>query len=136
MPNRFTTNAVEHPGCIMLVEDDAAVRRSLQLLFRGRGHDVRAHACATTLLADPALGVASCLVADYRLGDGDGLALLVTLRERGWLKPALLITGYGSPEIVARAMAAGFTAVLEKPFSQGALAATVARLVEASPPAA
>lgn len=119
----------------MLVEDDPAVRRSLHLLLRARGYDVRAHASAKTLLADPALETAACLISDYRLadGDGDGVAVLRTLRDRGWFRPALLITGFNSHDVTERALAAGFATVIEKPLSEGLLAGTVARLVDVVP---
>ncbi|QXQ05978.1 response regulator [Sphingosinicellaceae bacterium] len=117
----------------MLVEDDPAVRRSLCMLFQSRGYVVRAHASAKTLVADPELGDAACLVADYRLGDDDGVALLRTLRRRGWLAPAILVTGHNSPEITAQALAAGFSTVIEKPLREGFLVGVITQLVAQSP---
>jgi FixJ family two-component response regulator len=120
----------------MLVEDDPAVRRSLQMLLQSQGFDVRAHARGATLLADPACRGASCLVADYRLGVGeDGVSLLQDLRRRGWSAPAILITGHGSGDLTARALAAGFHSVIDKPLQPGALAALVARLIRPQDPA-
>ena len=122
------TVAGERPR-ILLVEDDPGVRRSLQMLLHARGYDVRAHGSVATLLADPVLKTASCLIADYRLGDGDGFALLRALRQRGWLGPAIMITGHGSPEIASRALAAGFSCVIDKPLRDDFLASTLARLI-------
>lgn len=119
---------------ILLVEDDAAVRRSLQMLLLTSGYDVRAHSCAATLLADPIQATAACLIADFQLGDGDGIALIGTLRARGWRQPALLITGNGTPELVERALAMGFNDVIDKPMQSGVLAALVTRLIAVNGP--
>lgn len=113
----------------MLVEDDPGVRRSLQLVLHSRGFDVRAHASGATLLADPAMQTAACLIADYRLGDGDAFALLRILRQHEWHGPAILITGFGSPELAQRAAAAGFSRTIDKPLREDVLALTVARLI-------
>src|SRR3546814_5720005 len=62
---RITSPTGERPR-LLLLEDDAGVRRSLQLLFRARGFDVRAYAAGAALLADPAACDACCFIADYR----------------------------------------------------------------------
>ena len=113
---------------LLLVEDDAAVRRSLQLLLRARGFDVRAYAAGAALLADPLVRDACCMVADYRLEEIDGIELLARLRGNGWAGPALLITGFASADLTARALAQGYALVLEKPFYDHALVDAIARL--------
>ena len=114
---------------ILLVEDEPGVRRSLQLLLQANGFDVRAYATGTTLLADRNALDATCLVADYRMGDCDGIETLHRLREKGWSSPALLITAFPSADLATRADEAGFDAVLEKPLRQHVLVRTVERLV-------
>jgi len=117
---------------ILLVEDDAAVRRSLQLLLQANGFDVRAYANGATLLAEATAIEAACLVADYRISDCDGFDILVRLRELGWHGPAVLITGFPSAGVTSAARGAGFDAVFEKPLRQHALVKTVQSLVQAS----
>lgn len=116
---------------ILLVEDDAGVRRSLQLLFRARGFDVLAYAAGAALLADPTARDACCFIADYRLDETDGIEVLRHLRESGWSGPAVLITAFPSADLTERALAHGFSQVLEKPFREHVLGATVARLTGA-----
>ncbi|WP_454887560.1 response regulator [Sphingomonas oryzagri] len=116
---------------ILLAEDDAAVRRSLQLLLQARGYDVRAHASGKTLLEDPLGTEAACLVADLQLDEVDGFEILSRLRSRGWQGPAVLITAYPTPDLEERAASRGFGAVIEKPFREGALGDTIARLLKA-----
>jgi FixJ family two-component response regulator len=113
---------------VLLVEDDPGVRRSLQLLLRGRGFEVRAYASGLALLADPTALSAVCLVADYLMPDVNGIKVLVALRGLGWSGEALLITAYPTPELAARALKAGFSRVLEKPLIDAALVEIIAGL--------
>lgn len=121
---------------LLLVEDDDAVRRSIQLLLQARGFDVRAYAAGPALLADPRVTQARCLVSDYFIQGSDGLEILERLRARGWNGPAVLITAFGSPDLERRARAQGYSAVLRKPFREHVLTDTVARLVSQSRSAA
>lgn len=116
MPSRIAPRGL----CVLLVEDDEAVRRSLQLLLEWNGYDVRAHALATSA-AQASLDGIDLLVADYELQDGDGIALLNRLRELGWRGRAVLITGALSEALAERARDAGFHATLEKPLARHAL---------------
>lgn len=100
---------------VLLVEDDAGVRRSLQLLLEGQGYGVRAFASAAALLADATREADACLVTDYRLGEQDGIALLSALHRAGWSGPAILMTAYRSPELADAARAAGFVQIFDKP---------------------
>jgi two-component system response regulator FixJ len=105
---------------ILLVEDDAATRDSLCLLFECEGLDCRAYASADAFLAaDPPLA-GSCLLFDVHMTGTSGLDLLEALRARGAVTPALMITGQVSPAIVRRSEAAG-AMVFEKPFQSGLL---------------
>lgn len=115
---------------LLLLEDDPAVRRSLQMVLQGHGFLVRAYASAAMLLADHGLAEAACLVTDYRLADRSGIDVLTTLRERGWPGPAILITGHGSRDLGQKALNAGFAHIFEKPLRQFSLAKAAERLVQ------
>ncbi|MGN6376805.1 MAG: response regulator [Sphingomonas sp.] len=110
---------------LLLVDDDDAVRRSLQLLLHWRGYDVRSFASATPVMGHPDTADAPLLIADNRLPDGDGLALLAALRAQGWHGRAIMITGFPSPELHAAARASGYDAVLEKPLRRHELLAAL-----------
>ncbi|AHE53575.1 hypothetical protein NX02_09270 [Sphingomonas sanxanigenens DSM 19645 = NX02] len=118
-----------------MVEDEPSVRRSFQLLLHAQGYDIRSYASSAALVADPLVNEAVCLVTDYRMPEMDGFAVLRSLRARGWQRPAILVTAYGSPDLVERAMKEGFSVVLEKPLREHALAEAVARLTAPLPPA-
>ncbi len=114
---------------MLLVEDDAGVRRSLQLLLQAKGFDVRAYAAGAALLADPLADKACCIVADYNMDDLDGLDVLSGLRSRGWAGPAILITAFPSPQLAKAAADAGYSIVLDKPFREHVLIDTLTKLV-------
>ena len=119
---------IERPR-LLLVEDDPGVRRSLQLLLSARGFDVRAYASGSALLADlDAQRGAVVLVADFKMDEIDGVALLNALRGADWRGPALLITAHATPDVLERAAKAGFARVLEKPLVEYALTEAVERL--------
>lgn len=119
---------------VLLVEDDTAVRRSLQLVLQARGFEVKAFAGPEPLLRDHATGDAACLVADYRLQQGrTGLDVLKELRQRRWAGPAVLITAYPSDTLRDEADQCGFAGVLAKPFRDRELADTVTRLIGLAP---
>jgi FixJ family two-component response regulator len=118
---------------IIIVEDAVEVRRSLQLLLRGRGWDVRAFGSARAVLDDPQANEAACLVADYRMSDIDGVELLRQLRGRGWKGPAVMITGYPSPELEKVARDAGYAEVVEKPIPDLTLPEIIRRLLDGDP---
>lgn len=120
-------------GMIIIVEDDPAVRRSLQLLLLAQGYEVRTYGSGEALLNDDKIGDVSCLIADYRLIDMDAIELLTRLRAQGVTWPSVLITGLRSPELDELALAAGFTAVFEKPLRLHTLTDVVTRLTGSGP---
>ena len=122
-------SATAHRPVILLVEDEPAVRRALQLVLQGSGFSVRSQASSAAALGDPLALQAAAIVADYRLPDGDGLNLLRGLRQRGFAGPAILITAYGSPDLAASAREAGYARILEKPLPDRVLREAVVALL-------
>lgn len=100
---------------MLLLDDDPGVRRSLHLMLRAHGFDVRSHESSMMLLDDPALNEAAFLVADFRVPFVDGVEVLRAMRDRGWRGRAVLVTGYTTAALREAASAAEFAAVLEKP---------------------
>ena len=118
------------PGSsILLVEDDDAVRRSLQLLLRSRGYDVRAHASAVGLAQDLGARGCDCLVADLMMPQVDAIQLLAEFRAAGWKGKSVLISGHLDARWESKAREAGFDVALRKPLSESVLARTVDELL-------
>jgi FixJ family two-component response regulator len=117
---------------VLLVEDDAAVQRSLQLLLVGQGYDVRAYPSAAGLAQDPEALRADCLVADLMIPDGNAVTLLSDLRASGWNGQAVLISGHLTNEWAERALAHGYAAAFAKPIGDSVLTKCLARLMARS----
>ncbi len=122
------TNEQDDAGrCVLLVDDDQAVRRSVKLLLRTRGYKVHDYGTAAELLADQTCASSHCLITDYLMPSMDGLALLEQLRAKGWTGCAALITGCYQKGLEQRAQEAGFLALVEKPLTDEKLVDLIAQ---------
>lgn len=106
---------------VMIVDDDQAVRDSLQFALRLEGLCVHVHNGGAALLADPCLNRAGCVVLGDRMRTMDGFTLLKTLRTNDPELATIMLTSHATPRIRARAEAAGVRKVLEKPLLDNAL---------------
>ena len=113
---------------ILVVEDDFAVGRVLQVVLAQSGHDVelvRDLSGGRRALND---GNYDLVILDVNLPDGSGLDLLAYLRQELWLKtPVTLLTGLKQHETKLNAAQAGATEYMTKPFSTDELLARVSR---------
>jgi two-component system response regulator FixJ len=114
-PNIAPTNPT-----VLSVDDDPAVRSSLQFCLEIEGFVVRAYSCGTDLLNDMNIPESGCLVIDYRLPSMNGLDLLSELRRRNIMLPAILVTTHPSVAVRAQTAAAGVV-LIEKPLLSEAL---------------
>ena len=114
---------------VLLVEDDDAARRGLQLLLGSCGYDVLAHASADRLASDPAALNADCLIADLSMYPKNAFELLGELRSAGWRGRSIVITGNVTENWIDRAKASGFDAALPKPIGDRILLRTIETLL-------
>lgn len=105
---------------ILVVDDDAALRSSLEFILGVEGYAVRAYASGRELLDDADLPICGCLVVDQRLPDIEGLQLIDVMRNRDASLPAILITTHPTIAMRRRAEAAKVP-IVEKPLITGAL---------------
>jgi FixJ family two-component response regulator len=108
-------------GPVIVVDDDAAVRKSLKFALELEGLDVRLYGSGGELLAEADLPASGCLVVDFHMPGLDGIALLKRLRGSRVALPAILITGKATEDMRGRADRAGYREVLEKPLEDNAL---------------
>ena len=101
-------------SCIVVVDDDAAVRNSLKFSLEVEGFAVRAFADGTELLNAGVPPDCTCMVFDQNMPGMTGLELVAKLRDRGVLAPAILITSHPNAALSKRAMSAGIP-IIEKP---------------------
>ncbi|MSP50646.1 MAG: response regulator [Alphaproteobacteria bacterium] len=115
---------------IYVVDDDEAVRDSLQALLESKGFATAAYASAEAFLEAYRPGPADCALFDLRMAGMDGISLLERLRADGRRLPVILITGHGDVPAAVRAMQAGASDFIEKPYASEALLASIARVLE------
>lgn len=104
-----------------VVDDDAAVRDSLQFLLEAAGYRVVAFSSAEQCLATIGEEHIACLLLDHHMPLVTGLDLLQRLRALGHDLPVALMTGSPSPRLTQHALELGVIAVLEKPLDELAL---------------
>ena len=119
---------------VQIIDDDAAVRRSLALLIRSAGFDAETYPSASEYLAHGPQGRHVCILLDIRMPGMDGLKLLERLNEGRVSLPVIMITGYRDIEIAVRAMKLGAVEFLEKPFTEEALFSAIAAAQERALP--
>ena len=112
-------------GTIFVVDDDEAVRDSLALLLETVGLRVEAFANATDVLARCQEERPACVVTDVRMPGMDGLELQRTLSKLYIDVPVIVITGHGDVPLAVKAMKAGATDFIEKPFSDDIILASI-----------
>lgn len=115
---------------IFVVEDDAAVRDSLQLLLRLRGFAVRGFASADAFLAEVGPNQGGCLLLDLRMPGKGGLELQAELLDRGLQLPVVVITAHGDVAAARAAFRAGAIDFLEKPLDEDALLSAIRAALE------
>jgi FixJ family two-component response regulator len=106
---------------LVLIEDDENVRRSMTMLLRARGFIIDAYRSGTEFLTLQGRHGGDCLLIDYKMPRLDGLEVMRRVRAVNDTTPAIMITGYYSDSLLARARSAGFAEVLEKPATPEAL---------------
>lgn len=113
-------NAPTSRPLIAVVDDDAAVRNSLQFSLEVEGFRVRTYPNAKSLLSNELDSECSCLIVDQNMPGMTGLSLLAALRERGIATPAILICGHVTAMLRNEADRVRVPLV-EKPFLGGGL---------------
>jgi two-component system, LuxR family, response regulator FixJ len=102
---------------VFVVDDDAAVRKSLRWLIESVSLQVETFGTAQEFLEASDPKRPGCLVLDVRLPGLSGLELQDQLTARGVRLPTIVITGHGDVPMAVRAFKAGAIDFIEKPFS-------------------
>jgi two-component system, LuxR family, response regulator FixJ len=112
---------MSHEPLIAIVDDDESFRESVQALLQSAGRRAVAFASAEQFLASGAATIADCLILDLRMPGIDGFELHRRMRTAGLRIPTIVITALADDVSRARALAAGASAFLRKPFQPDVL---------------
>jgi len=124
---KFDPAVKKSPLQVLVVDDEALIRWSVAETLADLGLEVEqavdaASALAALERAGPRFDV---IVLDLRLPDMDDLTLLSTIRRRLPQAAVVVMTAFGTPEIVAEAHALGVSDILSKPFELSELGRVV-----------
>ena len=106
----------ENRGLVFVVDDDAAMRHSLEDLIRSVGLEVEGFPSAQDFLRRKRPEMPGCLVLDVRMPGLSGLDLQKRIGEAAMEIPIIFITGHGDIPMSVKAMKAGAVEFLTKPF--------------------
>jgi len=110
-----------HRGKVYVIDDDDAMRESLDFLLGAADFDVTLFESAQHFL-DALPGVDfGCVVSDIRMPGIDGIELLKRLKADRATLPVLIMTGHGDVPLAVEAMKLGAVDFLEKPFEDDRL---------------
>lgn len=102
---------------VYVVDDDDAMRHSLEWLLKPLGLEVQAFASAAAFLQGYDKTRIACLVSDVRMPGMSGLELHEELSRSGSPMPVIIITGHGDVPMAVRAMRTGALDFIEKPLN-------------------
>ena len=115
---------------VHILDDDAAVRRSLGRLLESAGISSRLYATPRELLTVAAGLQAGCVLLDLRMPTMSGLEVQARLLVINGELPVVMMTGHGDITSAVHAMKAGAVDFIEKPFSDGVLLGAVESALE------
>lgn len=110
---------------VHVIDDDEAVRRSLDFLLQSASFKTRTYETALAFLnALPDIS-SGCIVTDVRMPEMSGVELLRHLRRINLRMPVIIITGHADVPMAVDAMKSGAADFLEKPFDDEVLLVAV-----------
>jgi FixJ family two-component response regulator len=101
---------------IFIVDDDAAVRDALGVVFTLEGFNVRGFEDGTEFVATAKHSVPSCVILDVHMPGRSGLDILKDLNADHYQAPIFIISGQGDIPMAVQAIKHGAFDFIEKPF--------------------
>jgi FixJ family two-component response regulator len=106
---------------VHIVDDDKAIRDSLEMLMKSVGFEAKSYDSAEMFLDEADLYAPGCLVVDIRMQGMSGLELQQVLKDKDSKLPVIIVTGHGDVPMAVQAMQAGAIDFLEKPYDNNLL---------------
>ena len=123
-------------GKVYVIDDDEAMRDSLNFLLDSAGYEVTLFDSALKFL-DVLPGLAfGCVISDVRMPGLDGIELLKRIKADHSTFPIVIMTGHGDIPLAVEAMKLGAVDFLEKPFEDDRLIGMIETAIRQAAPAA
>jgi FixJ family two-component response regulator len=119
MTNRI--DQLQALGHVIVIDDDASVRRSLCTMLERAGYEVSLYDCADAFLANPVVPRPSVILLDMRMPGTTGVGLQSQLKTLAQNVPVIFVSGDSRPEEIIAAMRQGAVDFLLKPFTAQAM---------------
>ncbi len=120
---------------VLVIDDEAVVRDGVRRVLEANGLRVATAADAAAGLGHPALAICRLVLCDLMLPDASGLDVVREIARRRPGLPAVVMTGYATPDHAARAQVAGAAGFLAKPFEASELMDSVRQALAPGAPA-
>ena len=119
-------------GRILVVDDEADIRESLETLLSMEGYGVEVAPNATEGLRKIEAGNYDLILLDLMMPDRSGMEVLQDVRERDTETPVFMITAYGSVEVAVSALKSGANDYFSKPWDNEKLLIEIDRMIARS----
>jgi DNA-binding NtrC family response regulator len=114
---------------ILLIDDDEWIRDSLSLFFESEGCELLALETAEEGEEVLSKQPYDIIIADYKLPGMNGLEFFEHIKTQGSPVVKILITAYGSEEVMNEANTIGIVNIMEKPLTTTAIVETLSKLI-------
>ncbi|RVQ67520.1 response regulator transcription factor [Croceicoccus ponticola] len=104
-----------------IIEDDDALRRTIRRILTSKGVECEEFSSGEAFLEAYSQNPVGCILLDVRLPGLSGIEILKALKDRYYLSPVVMISGYGDIPIAVSAVKAGAFDFLQKPFDNASL---------------
>ena len=128
MPEPLDASAT-HKGKILVIDDEADIRESLETLLGMEGYDIDLAQNAAEGMRALESRAYDLVLLDLMMPDRSGMEVLHEVRERDAETPIVLITAYGSVEVAVEALKSGATDYFSKPWDNEKLLLEVGRMI-------
>jgi DNA-binding NtrC family response regulator len=133
MPQRNSVDSSSPTaGAILVIDDEAAIRESLETLLTLEGYDVETAGSGEEGLARIGERPFDLVLLDYALPARNGMEVLADIRSRDTNLAVIMVTAYGTVENAVRAIQSGATNFIQKPWDNDKLLADVRAAVARS----
>lgn len=120
----------QRPTRILIIDDEANIRATLEICLEAAGHQVASAATAQEAIAQASRGAFDLIFLDVRLGVSNGLDLIPRLLSENPTAKVVVITAYASAETAMIAMDRGAADYLPKPFTPAQVQLVVRKMLD------